>query len=230
MSTYYAPGPLMCPGSWQPQSHLPRGKNAVGRKGLNNETGIQESRQTLETSQSKIPAMEPSGVREVGDNFWLGWPGVAFWRRGTLKGLFLSPSVTMTVTTSWAPVLRFMFHIPLYSPQRSKVSFVLQMGRGNSESKGTCPRSHSWRDWLSSDLSLCVFHYAMLPRQCQHKVSINADLFIFHSSSPFAMINRTSTYQLDGIMSFPHGQRGRIHPLKQTTLPRTRKKKLPLED
>lgn len=121
-------------------SHSPtcqEGEMQWGRKGLSNETGIQESRQTLEMSQSKIPAMEPSGVREVGDNFWLGWSGGAFWRRGTLKGLFLSPSVTMTVATSWAPVLLTLHvsHSSLLSTS-SKVSFILQMGeRGFREVK-----------------------------------------------------------------------------------------------
>lgn len=152
-------------------SHSPtcrEGKVQWGRKGLCNEAGIQESRQTLEMSPSRIPAMESSGIREVGDNFWLGWSGVAFWRRETLKGLSLSPSVTMTVTTSCAPVLLFMFHMALYSPQRSKVSFILQTGeRGFREVKERA-RGHTAEE--TSWARIWVYAFSTMPC-CQDNAS-----------------------------------------------------------
>ena len=60
--------------------------------------------------------------------------------------------------------------------------------------------------------------HVALPRQHKHK-SINADLFIFHSGNPIAMINITSTSRLDYIMSLPHGQHRHTHRHTSTLQP-----------
>ena len=155
---------------------------------------------------------------------WKWLPG----SRGPLKALLLESLGTATVTPYWklAQFFTLLTHLESSQPRGGSTG----RKKEGSERLRNLSKVTQLKELTELGFEFMLFPlcHVALPRRQKHR-SINADLFIFHSSNPFAMINITSTYQLDCIMSFPRGRQpthAQTHvPSNQITLQWTRNKR-----